>query len=97
MAGATTDEDGRYELGTFGLNDGAIVGAHRVTVIARGERLPRQAQENSGGNPLMPSAAGKPRIPVRYFDASTSGLAADVQQVRMNTFDFDLRSAQDAE
>ena len=34
MFGAT-DEQGHYYLGTYEINDGAIVGKHRVAVVKR--------------------------------------------------------------
>ena len=40
VASRMTDDEGRYQLGTFSVNDGAILGAYRVTIIARGERRP---------------------------------------------------------
>ena len=47
-ASGTTDDNGRFRLGTFEIDDGAIVGKHHVAITARGPRVAA-----SGGNPMM--------------------------------------------
>ena len=63
-----------------------------MTTIARGERRPFAIDDSGQRNPLMPSLPGKPLIPARYFDANTSGLTAEVQDMRINEIHFDLQS-----
>lgn len=90
VAYATTDENGRFRLGTFRPGDGALVGEHRVSVIARGP-----AKQPPPGSPasLMPDdyeVIGDPLIPEMYFSAATSGLTAAVEADGDNEFDFEL-------
>jgi hypothetical protein len=91
VASATTDESGRFRLGTFRPGDGALAGKHRVAVIARGP-----AKRPPPGSPaaLMPddyATPGDPRIPKKYFSAATSGLTAVVDPNGDNEFEFALR------
>jgi hypothetical protein len=81
IAQGVTDSDGGYRLFTIKPGDGALVGKHRVTIVAR-----EKAQVSLPGYPTPPAA---PRIPEKYFDAQTSELTADVQS-GSNTFDFTL-------
>jgi len=92
VASGGTDDEGNFELGTFAIDDGAIVGKHRVTIIARGPlRLPPEGTPGRGmpGGPTFP---GLPLIAERYFDAGTSDLTADVEDRRVNEINFDLEA-----
>jgi len=91
VAQATTDEAGRFRLGSFRPGDGALVGKHGVAVIARGLAKPPPP-----GSPaaLMPDdypVVGDPRIPEKYFSAATSGLTAVVELDGDNEFHLELR------
>lgn len=89
-AAGITDEDGRYRLSTRGVNDGAIVGPFKVTVVAR---APYDGPVPEGMSPAWAKETfqhqGKPLIPERYFSPSTSKLTADVKQ-GANSVDFPL-------
>jgi len=90
-----TDENGHYFLGTFEIKDGAIVGKHRVAVVARGpNRLPPEGTPGRGmlGGPVL---AGLPLIAEIYMQTETSGLTADVEDRRKNIINFDLTSGRD--
>lgn len=90
VATGTTDEKGRFHLGTFRPGDGALVGNHRVAVIAR--HPPKEPPPGSPAS-LMPDdyvVHGDPRIPRRYFSAATSGLTAVVDPDGANDFEFRL-------
>lgn len=73
--------DGNYELSTFGSGDGAVVGHHRVEIV---ESIPGMefGVEGSSDQPAV--------IPLRYADADTSGLTAEVQP-GSNPCNFELR------
>jgi hypothetical protein len=84
-----TDADGRFMLGTIAAGDGAKIGPHRVSVIARGPDRPPKPGEVGSGMPgdRMP---GNPTIPTKYFAPDTSGLTYEVKRGR-NTADFELK------
>lgn len=90
-AAAITDEDGRYRLSTRGVNDGAIVGSFKVSIVAR---APYDGPVPEGMSPAYAKEVfqnqGKPLIPERYFSPSNSDLAAEVKQ-GSNSLDFPLR------
>lgn len=76
-ASGFTDARGRFTLQTFSNNDGALIGKHRVSIIARGPERPlRQGEIGSG----MPGemAPGEPVIPVKFFAPESSGLEREV-------------------
>jgi hypothetical protein len=73
--------DGKYELSTFGSGDGAVVGHHRVEIVESSPDV-EFGVEGGSGQPTL--------IPLRYADADTSGLTAEVRR-GSNTRNFDLR------
>lgn len=86
VATGKTNEEGWFELGTFGADDGAIIGPHRVTVISRAP------VQEGGGMPGSPTAL-KPTeavIPEKYLAPETSGLTAEVTEDGENYFEFKL-------
>jgi hypothetical protein len=62
-------KDGKFELGTVGTNDGAVIGTHKIAVVAR------EPSQGVGAE----AAAGKLLIPERYTNPGTSGLTIDVK------------------
>lgn len=74
-------ENGEFELGTLGNNDGASPGVHQVEVVAR--------EKTSGG---AESGMGKLLIPQRYTNANTSELTIDVKAGEVNTPTLKLTS-----
>lgn len=77
IATGRTDASGRFRLGTSTPDDGARLGKHKISIVARGpDRPPRPGETGSG----MPgeSMPGDPLIPQKYFDAQTSGLEREV-------------------
>jgi len=74
--------DGSYTLTTYKSGDGAVIGEHKVFIVAMedlGNRLPEQR------TPLPP-----PIVPVKYTSLATSDLKATVEN-KENTIDFDLQ------
>jgi hypothetical protein len=84
-----TDGAGGFELGTYGVNDGAVVGDHAVTVVLR--------EAGPEGMPKPGVPPGRPLIAERYFYVATSGLKAKVEDRRLNTINFDLTSKPQAQ
>jgi hypothetical protein len=91
-----TDDQGRYTLWTYDPGDGAPVGKHKVTVTLRGtpekaEMHPSMKSKEKGEAYYdQVASTGRPLLPEKYFNAMTSGLTADVQAGKNNTFDFPL-------
>ena len=75
--------DGTYSLSTFKQKDGAIPGAHKVTIVA-----------NTGDPTKMPSSPGyvvpKDLVPKKYSSVLTSGLEATVSDGKRD-FNFELQ------
>jgi hypothetical protein len=82
-ASAMIQPDGTYVLGTFGPEDGAVLGRHKVAIVA-----------NDGDPSLLPGSPGyrtpKDLVPKKYNNPATSGLAADVIKDG-RAIDFDLK------
>lgn len=77
IASGLTDQNGRFVLGTMGKDDGALVGQHKIHVIARGPGRPLRPGEIGSGLP-SDEAPGDPIIPAKYFTPETSGLTHEV-------------------
>ena len=73
--------DGSFQLTTFKKNDGARPGKYRVAV---------QPSSSGAAVPGMEFAGGKPPIPAKYLDGSTSGLTAEIKPGK-NTLDLPLK------
>ena len=87
-AAGLTDSNGRFTLGTFSTNDGAIIGKYKVGIIAHGPARPAKPGEGSG----MPgeTVPGPPTIPQKYFAPETSGLVHEVKP-GSNTVELTLK------
>ena len=85
VASGSTDAKGKYRLGTFRSNDGAVLGRHRVGIRAEAapEGPPRAADDVQGKR-------GKLLTPARYANPETSGVTVDVEAGKNNVFDFHL-------
>jgi len=86
---ATVAEDGTYTLGTYGADDGAIIGQHRVEV--RQNRVLRPAEYAEDEMKMTRPEVRLPeadRIPDVYFGPN-SPLRAKVED-KDNQIDFDL-------
>jgi hypothetical protein len=75
-------KNGEFKLSTFGKDDGALIGSHKVAVIAR-----EQAQ---GAGPE--AKAGKLLVPERYTNPDTSGLSIEVKSGEVNAPTLELKS-----
>ena len=72
-AKGTIQSDGTFRLGTYSESDGALVGPHRVAIIAYEDAgYSRPAYEVRG-------QTSKALVPERYLAIGTSGLTFDVK------------------
>lgn len=74
--------DGTFELWTFGENDGATIGTHKVGVSAF-------APKSGGG---AESGNGKSLVPARFMNPETSGLTVEVKASGDNAPELKLTS-----
>jgi hypothetical protein len=75
-------QNGQFELSTFGKNDGAVSGTHKVIVTAR------EPAQGSRSEPI----AGKLLVPQRYTNPDVSGLSIEVKAGEVNTPELKLTS-----
>lgn len=64
--------DGTFDLSTFGEGDGAVLGHHRVRVVANNQPVDVMPGSSPGYKPT------KDLIPKKYGDAASSGVEATV-------------------
>jgi hypothetical protein len=86
VAYGTLDGQGRYRLGTYGQEDGAILGDYQVTVESRAEASAGAAKQATKFDFMQ----AKSLVPDRYGDPGKSGLTAHVV-AGSNMFNFDLK------
>jgi hypothetical protein len=89
-ASGQIQSDGTYSLGTYGKADGALIGTHRVAIIA----YQKAEVAESNTRPADVTAVNpnvKPLVPARYMAVGTSGLTFEVKPGD-NPKDFDLTS-----
>ncbi len=75
--------DGSFVLGTYAANDGAVVGLHRVAVIARRGSPPDEGDDSLGWEWL---------VPARYGSPATSELTFPVERGVDNFARLELRT-----
>jgi hypothetical protein len=75
--------DGTYELTTYEEGDGAVLGKHSIEINALEDMAGKLPEQRSG----TPSSL----IPDKYSNRSTSNLSAEVEDVEVNTIDFELK------
>jgi hypothetical protein len=75
--------DGTYELTTYEEGDGAVLGPHTVMITA--------VEDMSDKLPELRSGTPRALVPGKYTNNSTSGLTAEVNDVEVNTIDFELK------
>ncbi|HVJ69412.1 MAG TPA: hypothetical protein VM510_15620 [Caulifigura sp.] len=81
----TTDGEGRFQLTTFELNDGAVPGEFKVCVVKH-EAIPVV----EGQRDDTPTPSPKLLVPAQYSDPLTSGLTATVVEGNANELKFEL-------
>jgi hypothetical protein len=74
--------DGSYQLTTFRKGDGAVLGEHKVVVVAM--------QKNNDPNIEAFTPLPPPIVPTKYTSLATTDLKAEVKD-EDNTINFDLK------
>lgn len=93
-ASAVTDEQGRYQIGTFAKGDGALPGEYLVSVTKYEGGGPTGGSGSEeeyrpplpGEEPIVP----KNVLPQKYANPNTSGLSVKVE-AKSNTYDIKLQ------
>lgn len=93
-----TNENGEYQLTTFGSNDGAVAGKHTVAITKIPIPASTPALAPTESDDYAPPGVGqstdpvKPKsdLPAKYATAATSGLVAQVNPDGENVYDFPL-------
>ncbi len=93
-----TDDEGAYQLTTFGSNDGAVPGKQSVT-ISKPTAAPSEPEAPVESEAYVPPGYGPPpkaqktgnEIPAKYAQAATSGLVAVVNEDGENEINFELK------
>ena len=100
-----TDDDGKFRLSTFGMNDGALIGRHKVAVVkvdtsSQESFDPKELSETGYGgdgykNMMGIGKSAKPAktkhlIPEKYSNHETSGIEVEVVAGTSNDFPLDL-------
>jgi hypothetical protein len=81
--------DGTFHLSTYGHNDGAVVGKHRVEIKCYEKQRPGFTRQKPIDGE-EPDPFGKSLIPLKYASA-TSSLRAEVRPQDNEPFVFDLK------
>lgn len=83
-ANGVTDAEGKFTLSTFASDDGAVPGAHRVSVAS-------MAIPPMPGTPEAAKAgANQEEFPAKYSNPDTSGLVAEVKPGQRNDIKLDI-------
>lgn len=95
-----TNDQGAFVISTFGSDDGAIVGAHVVTVTKqtvaaeaaqmKPEDYMKKMQGSGAGGPIAAPVAAKAELPVKYSNPGTSTLKFTVEEGKENQFKIEL-------
>jgi hypothetical protein len=84
LATGETDSEGRFVLMTRRPGDGTVPGNCRVTIAKFVLEAPK-ADDQEGATPT-----GQSLLPEKYASIETSGLSAQVEAGKKNSFTFDL-------
>ncbi len=87
-----SDAQGRFQLSTFGENDGVIAGQHSVSVskMTSVEGGEKESMEAAAAAAARNEPEAKSEIPEKYSDPQTSGLQETVKEDGGNEFKFEL-------
>ena len=89
---ARSDASGKFVLTTFEGGDGALPGSYKIAIY-KTLQPELSEEEMAGGGPgggEPPSPPAQELLPIKYKDANTSGLTAEISPSEPNTFAFEL-------
>ncbi|MFW5692608.1 MAG: hypothetical protein ACOCWL_00185 [Thermoguttaceae bacterium] len=89
VASGRLDEEGRFQLSTYGSGDGAVAGVHRVWLAPPETEFDMSDDELEFGQDAS-RLRKPPPFPAKYLSFATSELTADVQ-AEANEFEFVLK------
>ena len=75
LARGAIRSDGTFRLSTYGNNDGAVIGKHRVRITCFESKRPETTPPDSNEEP----GVGRSLIPRKYLSFDTSGLQVEVR------------------
>lgn len=99
-----TNDQGAFIISTFGIDDGAIVGEHTVTVSKQSVSAEVAAMKPEdymkamqgagggagGGTVAPPGQTNKSELPTKYANSGSSGLKFTVEAGKENQFKIEL-------
>ncbi len=85
---AMTDAEGKFKLGTFDQNDGAVPGNYKVIVTKKHVETIKNPKDPNG--PPVKTEE-KSLIPVKYSKLSSTSLEATISEAGPNEFTFELK------
>ena len=98
-ATAVTDKEGKFQLSTFTLNDGAVVGTHIITVTKQDPAAAADAGNNQPPDPeemakmmqeSMEESGYSGLLPEKYSSAKSTPLSETVSEAGPNEFVLQL-------
>lgn len=84
-----TDANGRYQLSTFGSNDGAVAGPYAIAISKYSTPPPDFPVRQHEDDTSVPEFKPENLLPPKYARIETSDLSARVEE-QANEIDFDL-------
>jgi hypothetical protein len=88
-ASGLTDSSGRFELSAFAPDTGAVPGKYKMTVVK--VEAPPAAAGPGGGHDDSETPPPRDLLPIRYKDAATSDLTAEIPEGGTSDLTFDLK------
>lgn len=96
-----TDAEGKFTLSTFAINDGAVVGTHKITVtkdnpsaapqVGADGKPPEAADQAATFEAALDAEKFKGLLPEKYSSQSTTPLSETVSETGVNEFVLQLK------
>ncbi len=89
---AMTDAEGKFQISTYGENDGLPVGKYKVAVVKQTRKNPPGMDPEMATPEQLAKVVVKDIVPVKYNDMTTSGLEVEVTASGMQPSTIALQS-----